>query len=98
MPETPAIDAEDTAAENAGAFVTESAARVAVLKRLVERPAAPREIAAERSIDAASAKRASEALRDRDLTELLVTDDERVYGLTAKGERTLFFLEAEGEV
>ena len=89
MSETPAIDTEDTAAENAGAFVVESAARVAVLERLVEGPAAPSEIAAERSVDADSAGNAAEALRDRELTELLVADDERVYGLTAKDEQAL---------
>ncbi|PSQ65467.1 MAG: MarR family transcriptional regulator [Halobacteriales archaeon SW_9_67_24] len=98
MPETPAIDAEDTAVENAGAFVMESAAHVAVLERLVEGPAAPSEIAAERSVGADSAGNAAEALRDRELTELLVADDERVYGLTAKGERALFYLETEGKV
>ena len=98
MPETPAIDTEDTAAENAGAFVVESAARVAVLKRLVEGPAAPSEIATGRSVGADSARNAAEELRDHELAELLVADDERVYGLTAKGERTLFYLETEEKV
>jgi len=69
-----------------------------VLERLVEGPAAPEEIAAERSVSAAGARDAAAQLRDRGLAELLVTDDERVYGLTAKGERTLFFLETEGTV
>ncbi|EMA50741.1 MULTISPECIES: hypothetical protein [Halococcus] len=98
MPETPTIEAEATTEENASEFVTGSAARVAVLERLVEGPAAPDEIAAERSVSAASAKDAAAELRERELVELLVTDDERVYGLTAKGERTLFFLETEGKV
>ena len=83
--------------ENAGAFVMESAARVAVLERLVEGPAAPSEIAAERSVDADSAGNAAEALRDRELTELLVADDERVYGLTAKGEQALVLLRNGGQ-
>lgn len=92
-------EGEAEAAETqAGEFVVESSNRVAVLERLVEGPADVSTIATDQPVGTASAESASEELRDEGLVELLVTDDERAYGLTAKGERVLFALERRGEI
>jgi hypothetical protein len=98
MPDDPALTDESAADTEAERFVTESATRVAVLKRLVEGPASASAIAADQTVTTAGAKSAAEALHDRGLVELLATDDLHAYGLLPKGERVLFALERKGMI
>jgi predicted transcriptional regulator len=110
MPENPTADAAVESDEQDKQFVTSSSKRTAVLGRLVDGPAEPSEVATKQSVSVASvesttnslsvanAKTATEELRDRGLVELLVTDETRAYGLTAKGERVLFALERSGDI
>lgn len=98
MPDDPTIAAEAEEEAEGGEFVTQSSSRSAVLERLVEGPADASKLADEQSVGVASAESATESLRERGLVELLATDDERAYGLTAKGERVLFSLQQEGEI
>lgn len=98
MPEDPTTEAEAEEETQGGEFVTQSSNRVAVLERLVEGPADPSEVANERAVGVASAQSATEDLRGQRLVEVLETDDERVYGLTAKGERVLFSLKEKGMI
>lgn len=70
-------------------FVISSQYRINVLRRLSEGPATPTHIADESGSGIAHISRALSSLRERDLTELLVSEDRkkgRVYGLTDKGE------------
>lgn len=101
MPEDPTTDAEPESQEENEQFVAESSRRTDALKRLAEGPAAASTVARSQSVSIAStqsAKSASEQMRERGLVELLVTDEEKAYGLTAKGERVLFSLERQGKV
>lgn len=70
-------------------FVISSRYRVAVLERLAESPATPSQIASDEDVGIASVSHALTSLRDRDLVELLVSEDRRkgrVYGITDDGE------------
>jgi DNA-binding MarR family transcriptional regulator len=70
-------------------FVISSRYRVAVLKRLADGPATPSQLATDSGLAIAHISRALRGLRDRDLVELLVSEDRkkgRVYGVTEKGE------------
>lgn len=98
MPDDPAAEAEAEEDAQGETFVTQSSRRIAVLERLVEGPADASKIADDRSVGAASAQTASEELREQGLVELLVTDEERAYGLTAEGERVLFSLQQDEEI
>jgi predicted transcriptional regulator len=93
MPDDPTVGDESVAEPEAVQFATGSAQRVAVLKRLVKGPASASAIASDRSVATADARRAAEALHDRELVELLVTDDVHAYGLTAQGERVVFVIQ-----
>lgn len=84
-------------------FVVRSQYRVDVLSRLVEGPATPSKIAADRDIAIAHVSRALSGLREseRDMVELLVSEDQkkgRVYGVTDKGERVWNRLQSENMV
>ncbi|HET7324211.1 MAG TPA: hypothetical protein VFJ06_07760 [Halococcus sp.] len=110
MPENQTTDAETEAEERNTEYVAQSRKRTAVLGRLVEGPAEPAEIATGRSMGVTSAQsvtgslsvsnaqNTAEELRERGFVELLVTEDKRVYTLTAKGEETLFLLERSNEI
>ncbi|WP_418280284.1 ArsR family transcriptional regulator [Halorubrum sp. DTA98] len=70
-------------------FVISSQYRVSVLERLSEGPATPSGIADDKDIEIAAVSHALSSLRDRDLVELLVSEDRRkgrVYGITESGE------------
>lgn len=70
-------------------FVISSRYRVAVLKRLADGPATPSQLATDSGLAIAHISRALRGLRDRDLVELLVSEDRkkgRVYGVTENGE------------
>lgn len=100
MPEDPTTVEAESQNENEQ-FVAESSTRSDALKRLAEGPATASTVARSRSVGIAStqrAKSANEQLREKGLVELLVTDEEKAYGLTAKGEQVLFALEEEGEI
>lgn len=80
-------------------FVISSRYRVASLRRLADGPATPSQIAADEDVGIAHVSRALQALRDRELVELLVSDHRkkgRVYGLTDTGEATWGTIEEEG--
>ncbi|MEF8785613.1 MAG: winged helix-turn-helix domain-containing protein [Haloarculaceae archaeon] len=80
-------------------FVISSRYRVASLRRLADGPATPSQIAADEDVGIAHVSRALQALRDRELVELLVSDHRkkgRVYGLTDPGEATWETIEDEG--
>ena len=82
-------------------FVAESSTRSDALKRLANGPATASTVARSQSVSIAStqsAESANEQLRERGLVELLVTDEEEAYGLTAEGEQVLFALEEDGEI
>ena len=84
-------------------YVIRSQYRVDVLERLSEGPATPSRIARDKDIAIAHVSRALGGLRedDRDMVELLVSEDQkkgRVYGITDKGERVWERLESEGMI
>jgi len=79
-------------------FVISSRYRVAVLKRLAEGPATPSQIATDSELSIAHISRSLRRLRDRDLVELLVSEDRkkgRVYGITDRGERIWSQIQSE---
>ncbi|WP_135822793.1 ArsR family transcriptional regulator [Halostella litorea] len=79
-------------------FVISSRYRVAVLKRLAEGPATPSQIATDSELSIAHISRSLRRLRDRDLVELLVSEDRkkgRVYGITDRGETIWGQIQAE---
>lgn len=70
-------------------FVISSRYRVAVLRRLADGPATPSQLASDSGLAIAHVSRALRGLRERDLVELLVSEDRkkgRVYGVTERGE------------
>lgn len=82
-------------------FVISSRYRVAVLKRLAEGPSTPSQIASDADIGIAHVSRALQRLRERELVDLLVSDDRkkgRVYGLTEEGRAVWDKIEAENMV
>lgn len=79
-------------------FVISSKYRATVLERLAEGPSTPSGIASESEYSISHVSRALRGLRDKDLVELLVSEDRkkgRVYGLTERGERIWQRVEAE---
>ncbi len=73
-------------------FVISSRYRILALKRLAAGPATPSQIAGDESVGIAHVSRALQDLRDRELVNLLVSEDRkkgRVYGLTEDG-RTIW--------
>lgn len=69
-------------------FVISSQYRVKVLDRLSESPATPSQIASDEGIGIASVSHALSSLRERELVDLLVSEDRRkgrVYGITEAG-------------
>lgn len=82
-------------------FVISSQYRIAVLRRLADGPATPSRIANDADLGIAHISRALQGLRDRDLVELLVSEDRRkgrVYGVTEKGSGVWEKIEAENMV
>lgn len=71
-------------------FVISSRYRVAVLERLAQGPATPSQIATDSELAIAHISRSLRRLRERDLVELLVSEDRkkgRVYGITDRGDQ-----------
>lgn len=69
-------------------YVISSTYRVAVLQRLDESPATPSQIARDADHPIAHISRALQSLRNRELVDLLVSEDRtkgRVYGITDRG-------------
>ncbi|SEP28546.1 hypothetical protein SAMN05216388_10647 [Halorientalis persicus] len=84
---------------DAVSFVISSQYRVAVLRRLADGPATPSRIASDSDKGIAHISRALQALTDRELTELLVSEDRRkgrVYGITETGSEVWTKIEREG--
>ncbi|GAA0676400.1 ArsR family transcriptional regulator [Natronoarchaeum mannanilyticum] len=82
-------------------FVISSRYRVEVLRRLSEGPATPTQIATDSGAGIAHISRALSSLRERDLVELLVSEDRkkgRVYGITEPGEEIWQQIQAENMV
>ena len=82
-------------------YVISSRYRVVALTRLAEGPATPSQIATDADVGIAHVSRALQELQERDLVELLVSEDRkkgRVYGLTAAGQQTWETVEAENMV
>ncbi len=82
-------------------FVISSRYRVEVLRRLSEGPATPTQIASDSGAGIAHISRALSSLRERDLVELLVSEDRkkgRVYGITEPGEEIWEQIQAENMV
>jgi len=82
-------------------FVISSRYRVEVLRRLSEGPATPTQIATDSGAGIAHISRALSSLRERDLVELLVSEDRkkgRVYGITDPGEEIWQQIQAENMV
>lgn len=79
-------------------FVISSQYRVAVLRRLADGPATPSRIADGSGLAISHISRSLGKLRDRELVELLVSEDQkkgRVYGITERGERVWTTIVAE---
>ncbi|WP_135536979.1 MULTISPECIES: ArsR family transcriptional regulator [Halostella] len=79
-------------------FVISSRYRVAVLERLAEGPATPSQIATDSELSIAHISRSLRRLRERDLVELLVSEDRkkgRVYGITDRGEQIWSQIQSE---
>lgn len=79
-------------------YVISSSYRVKVLQRLAESPATPSRIAEETDCPIAHISRALRGLRERELVDLLVSEDQqkgRVYGITERGERIWETIEAQ---
>jgi len=82
-------------------FVISSQYRVAVLRQLAAGPATPSRIAGQNDLGIAHVSRAIQNLRERDLVQLLVSEERRkgrVYGATEKGEETWDQIVSEGMV
>lgn len=82
-------------------FVISSQYRVTVLQRLAQGPATPSQIATDSGLAIAHISRALGRLRQRDLVELLVSEDRkkgRVYGITDRGEQIWNHIKAENMV
>jgi DNA-binding MarR family transcriptional regulator len=79
-------------------FVVGSRYRVTVLGSLAEGPSTPSQIASDACVDVSHVSRALQRLRERDLVDLLVSEDRkkgRVYGLTDPGRRVWERIETE---
>jgi DNA-binding MarR family transcriptional regulator len=79
-------------------YVISSSYRVKVLQRLVDSPATPSRIADSTGCPIAHVSRALQGLRDQDLVELLVSEDQhkgRVYGVTDRGSEVWDVIEAQ---
>jgi len=82
-------------------FVISSRYRVIALRRLAVGPATPSQIAADESVGIAHVSRALQGLREKDLVDLLVSDDRkkgRVYGLTERGREIWETIDSENLV
>lgn len=70
-------------------YIISSRYRILVLRRLAVGPATPSQIATDEEVGIAHVSRALQDLRDKELVDLLVSDDRkkgRVYGLTERGQ------------
>jgi DNA-binding MarR family transcriptional regulator len=79
-------------------YVISSTYRVKVLRRLVDSPATPSRIADATDCPIAHVSRALQGLRERDMVELLVSEDQhkgRVYGVTDHGQEVWETIEAQ---
>jgi DNA-binding MarR family transcriptional regulator len=79
-------------------FVISSKYRIVALRRLAVGPATPSQIASDGSVGIAHISRALQDLRDRELVDLLVSDERkkgRVYGLTERGREIWETIDAE---
>lgn len=79
-------------------YVISSKYRIAVLDRLSTGPSTPSGIADDTGFSIAHVSRALQGLRDRDLVELLVSDDRkkgRVYGITDRGDEMWTEIESQ---
>jgi DNA-binding transcriptional ArsR family regulator len=78
-------------------YVIRSQYRTAVLRRLVDGPATPSQIAERADFAIAHVSRALGELRSKGLVELLVSEEQRkgrVYGITEDGEQVWDRMEA----
>jgi DNA-binding MarR family transcriptional regulator len=79
-------------------FVISSRYRVIALKRLAVGPATPSQISEDAEVGIAHVSRALQDLREKELVDLLVSDDRkkgRVYGLTEHGREVWEKIDAE---
>lgn len=79
-------------------YVISSSYRVGVLGRLADGPATPSRIAEDTDCSIAHVSRALRGLRDRDLVDLLVSEERqkgRVYGITDRGREIWETIEAQ---
>ena len=82
-------------------YVISSSYRVKVLQRLADSPATPTQIAEDTDCSPPHISRALQNLRERELVDLLVSEDRRkgrVYGVTEKGENVWTTIDAENMV
>lgn len=83
---------------NEVSFVISSRYRIVAMRRLETGPATPSQIAKDEDVDIAHVSRALQSLQERDLVDLLVSDDRkkgRVYGLTEHGSEIWSTIESE---
>lgn len=82
-------------------FIISSRYRGIALRRLAVGPATPSQIATDEDVGIAHVSRALQDLKDRDLVDLLVSEDRkkgRVYGLTEEGRQVWETIESENLV
>jgi|GEM_PF-6021690 len=102
-------DVESETTERHKEYVAKSSTRESVLRRLVDGPAPVSEIADKQSVPHGTSRKtessllvsraesAAEQLHEKELVELLETDEVRAYGLTVSGEQVMFALEQDSE-
>lgn len=79
-------------------YVISSTYRLQVLQRLADSPATPSQIATDTDCPIAHVSRALSGLRERDLVDLLVSEDRqkgRVYGITDRGRKIWSTIETQ---
>lgn len=79
-------------------FIISSQYRVAVLRNLAEGPSTPSQISNDSGLAISHISRALTKLRDREMIELLVSEDQkkgRVYGITQHGGEVWEKIQAE---
>ena len=88
------------AVEN-GKYVASADRRLDALERASEMPATPSQVASDKPVGVSSASTAMDELEEENLVELIVPEDEPkgpVYITTVNGQKTLYYLQVEGEI
>lgn len=92
------IEAEAASERTEAEYVSRAPRRRLALDRLVEGPASAKSIADDRAVGASAAAEGLDELFAREMVEVLLDDDPRVYGITPKGEQAIYRLQENQSV